>query len=429
MSRPAAPLPQKSEDQEKIRLLIVDDIPETRENLRKLLFFESDIDVVGAATSGEEGIQMSVELQPDIVLMDINMPGVDGITASEKITQEVPFCQIIMMSVQGEADYLRRSMLAGAREFLIKPFSSDELVSSIRRVYQLGASRRQAMPAMQRPAEGAARPAPSAEGKIVTVFSPKGGVGCSTIAVNVAIALQQNAASKVALVDTSLQFGDVGVLLNLYASRTIADLAAHADELDNELIGDVFIPHSSGVKALLAPPRPEVADTVTPGLIADVLQRLRTIFDYIIVDTSSVLDDVVLNVLDISDKIIVVTTPEIPSIKDSKLFFEVTEALEYDRERIMFVLNKADRRVNIRAEDIETNIKYEIKGQLPLDERSVTTAVNQGVPYILGDKNSLITQATIALSKRLAEELSPAAEEVEAPVRSGIFGRQSNLRI
>jgi pilus assembly protein CpaE len=402
------PLPAGSGEQEKIRLLIVDDIPETRENLRKLLFFEADIDVVGAATNGEEGIQMAVELQPDIVLMDINMPGVDGITASERISHQVPFCQIIMMSVQGEADYLRRSMLAGAREFLIKPFSSDELVSSIRRVYQLGASRRQAMPVMSHVAPGAA---PSAEatphlaGKVVCVFSSKGGVGCSTIAVNLAIALQQDAASKVAIVDTSLQFGDVGVLLNLYASRTIADLSSLADELDDEIINDIFIAHSSGVKALLAPPRPEVADTVTPALVTDVLDRLRRMFDIIIVDTGSVLDDVVLNVLDISDKIIVVTTPEIPAIKNAKLFFEVTEALEYERERIMFVLNKTDKRINIRAEDIEANIKYRIEGQLPLDERTVTTSVNQGIPFVLGNKNSPLTQATMALSKHLLRSL------------------------
>lgn len=424
MSGSATPLPSVPPGQEKIRLLIVDDIPETRENLRKLLFFESDIDVVGAATNGQEGIEMALELQPDIVLMDINMPGVDGITASERITQKVPFCQIIMMSVQGEADYLRRSMLAGAREFLIKPFSSDELVQSIRRVYQLGASRRQAMPMMQAAASEttSAEAKPGADGKIVSVFSAKGGAGCSTIAVNTAIALQQNAVGKVVVVDTSLQFGDVGVLLNLYASRTIADLAAHADELDDELINDVFIPHSSGIKALLAPPRPEMADTITPSLVTDVLGRLRKIFDFIIVDTSSLLDDVVLNVLDISDKIIVVTTPEIPAIKDAKLFFEVTEALEYGRDRFIFVLNKADKRINIRAEDISANIKYKIEAQLPLDERSVTMAVNQGVPYVLGDKNSLLSQATVALSKHLVKSLSPAAEEVGTPVRAGFFG-------
>ncbi len=412
MSGSVASLPDESTEQ-KIRLLLVDDIPETRENLRKLLFFESDIEVIGAATNGEEGVQMAVEMQPDIVLMDINMPGMDGITASENITQQVPFTQIIMMSVQGEADYLRRSMLAGAREFLIKPFSSDELVSSIRRVYQLGASRRQAMPAMSQTVAGAV-PVVEARvqtaGNVVSVFSSKGGVGCSTIVVNLAIALQQNAAVKVAVVDTSLQFGDIGVLLNLYARTTIADLATHADELDDELITDVFIPHSSGVKALLAPPRPEVADTVTPSLIADILERLQTMFDIIIVDTGSVIDDVVLNVLDVSDKIIVVTTPEIPAIKDAKLFFEVTEALEYERERIMFVLNKADKRINIRAEDIEANIKYPIEAQLPLDERSVTTAVNQGVPYVLGDKSSLLTQATIQLATHLAQSLQSDSE-------------------
>ncbi len=402
--------PQTGESgEQKIHLLLVDDIPETRENLRKLLFFESDIEVVGAATNGEEGIQMAVDLQPDIVLMDINMPGVDGITASERISQQSPFTQIIMMSVQGEADYLRRSMLAGAREFLIKPFSSDELVSSIRRVYQLGASRRQAMPAMQHHQQAGAptmaEPVQRHVGKVISVYSAKGGVGCSTVAVNLAIAMQQYSAIKVAIVDTCLQFGDVGVLLNLYASRTIADLASIAEELDDEIISDVFIPHNSGVKALLAPPRPEVADTVTPGLISDVLERLKHLFDMVIVDTSSLLDDVVLNVLDLSDKIIVVTTPEIPAIKDAKLFFEVTEALEYERDRIVFILNKTDKRINIRAEDIEANIKYPIRGQLPLDERAATTAVNQGVPFILGNKNSLLSQATVHLAKHVLSVL------------------------
>ena len=141
---------------------------------------------------------MALELQPDIVLMDINMPGVDGITASERISQQVPLCQIVMMSVQGEADYLRRSMLAGAREFLIKPFSSDELVSSIRRVYQLGASRRQAMPAMSQTPTGSTTAASLRlrERENCYSFSSKGWVGCSTIAVNVQFRLQQNAAAK-----------------------------------------------------------------------------------------------------------------------------------------------------------------------------------------------------------------------------------------
>ena len=120
---------------DQIRVLVVDDIPETRDHLTKLLSFESDIDVVGSASSGREAIEIATKLLPDVVLMDINMPDMDGIAATEQLSATVPSAAVVMMSVQGEADYLRRSMLAGAREFLVKPFSSDELTSSIRQVH------------------------------------------------------------------------------------------------------------------------------------------------------------------------------------------------------------------------------------------------------------------------------------------------------
>ncbi len=398
-------------EQRKIRVLIVDDIPETRENLRKLLFFESDIEVVGAATNGEEGISMAGELKPDIVLMDINMPGIDGITASEAITQQVPLTQIVMMSVQGEADYLRRSMLAGAREFLIKPFSSDELITSIRRVYELGASRRQAMPATT----GPTLPRPDKErpreelGKVIAIFSSKGGTGCSTVAVNLAIALRQSQNAQVAVVDGSLQFGDVAVLLNLQATRTIADLAPHIDELDQDMLNNVLVPHSSGIKALLAPPRPEMADLVAPGVMNAVLSKLRHLYNYVVVDTWSSLHDITLTILDAADRIILITTPDIPSIYNTKLFFEVTEALEYPTGKAILVLNKADRRTNIRAEDIQASIKYPVSSQLPLDERVATTAANQGVPYMLGEREGVLAQATTALARHIVSTMVEVA--------------------
>ena len=120
-----------------IKVLIVDDIPSTLDNLQKLLSFEPDIQVVGTAPNGKEGVEQARKLGPDIVLMDVNMPIVDGIQATEILAQEVPNAPVIIMSVQGERDYLRRAMQSGAREFLIKPFSGDELIASIRRVYQL----------------------------------------------------------------------------------------------------------------------------------------------------------------------------------------------------------------------------------------------------------------------------------------------------
>src|SRR3954465_2231481 len=179
---------------DRIKVLIVDDIPETRDHLSKLLGFESDVEVVGAAAGGPEAVVMAGSVKPDVVLMDINMPGMDGITPTEKLATEVPTAAVIMMSVQGEADYLRRSMLAGAREFLVKPFSSDELTASIRQVYareQEKQSRRATGPVMAS-GNGTAAAAPLGEGDhdglVVAVFSPKGGVGRTTIAVNMAVA-------------------------------------------------------------------------------------------------------------------------------------------------------------------------------------------------------------------------------------------------
>src|SRR5437773_11341650 len=196
-------------DGDKIRILIVDDIADTRDNLAKLIGFEPDMAVAGTAGGGQEAVAMAKKERPHVILMDINMPDMDGITATEIISNTVPESPIIMMSVQGEQDYLRRSMLAGARAFLGEPFSADELINSIRHVHELEKVRRAryAPVAPAAPAGGPAVPVAGREtGKIITFFSPKGGVGRTTIATNLAVALHQLTGKPVVLVDGSLPF-------------------------------------------------------------------------------------------------------------------------------------------------------------------------------------------------------------------------------
>jgi pilus assembly protein CpaE len=418
--------------QRKIRVLIVDDIPETRESLRKLLYFEGDLEVVGTAASGEEAVRLTKDTRPDIILMDINMPGMDGISATEAITQKASYAQVIMMSVQADADYLRRSMLAGAREFLTKPFSADDLVGCIRRVHELGQSRRVSFEQAGISMEGRenAPKAAKPKGKLITVFSPKGGAGRSTIAVNLAIALQNLGDRKVALVDASLQFGDVAVLLNLQAARSIADLIPQIKDLDTDMINGVLTPHSSGIKVLLAPSRPELADLVAPEHLKSIVQQLLTLFDYVVVDTWASLHDSMLGILDLSDRIILVVTPDIPAIKNAKLFFEVTDALQYPEERALLVVNMADRKGAISVRDIESSIKHPVAAKLPLDERSTAQAANEGVPMVFGNRKSPLAQAIAELAASLAAQMAPQPEKVEEPkpapqsqTRRSLFGR------
>ena len=384
---------------DRIKVLIVDDIPETRDHLSKLLGFESDVEVVGAAAGGPEAVQMASALKPDVVLMDINMPGMDGITATEKLAAEAPTTAVIMMSVQGEADYLRRSMLAGAREFLVKPFSSDELTASIRQVWTRE-KEKQSRFAPVVAAPEAARNGSGEPASVVAVFSPKGGVGRTTISVNLAVAAAQDG-KRVALVDASFQFGDVGVLLNLNPrNKSIADLAAElqAGEQYDTLDG-FLVTHSSGVRVLLAPPVPEQAELIGPPAVRQVLQTLRSTHDLVVVDCPSSFNETTLGVLDEADLILTLLTLEITSVKNMRLFLEVCEQLGYGPEKIRLVLNRADSTLGIRVADVEHSIGRKVDHTIVSDGRSVVYALNRGVPFFLSNREAQVSQDIERLAK------------------------------
>ncbi len=406
-----------------IKVLIVDDIPETRDHLTKLLGFEGDIVVVGSAASGVEAIELAGSLVPDVVLMDINMPDMDGITATEKLAQAVPTAAVIMMSVQGEADYLRRSMLAGAREFLVKPFSSDELTASIRQVYAREKDKLSRMAAAAPAVAAPGGPAASAStesgepGTVVAVFSPKGGVGRTTVAVNLAVAAATELGKKVVVVDGSFQFGDVGVLLNLNPkNKSIADLVPELEQAGHEVesIDTFVINHSAGIRVLLAPPSPEMAELITPAGIKRVIESLRLTHDLVVVDCTAFFNDTTLAILDSADTILTMLSLEITSIKNMRLFLEVTEQLGYESGKIRLVLNRADSALGIRVADVEHSIGRKVDDTIVSDGRSVVYALNRGVPFFLSNREAQVSQDILRLAKAVTGERAQVASDTVA---------------
>jgi pilus assembly protein CpaE len=406
---------------EKIRVLIVDDIPETRENVRKLLQFESDLEVIGHAGTGGDAIRLAQEHRPDIILMDINMPDADGITASQQITKNVPGAQVIIMSVQSEADYLRRAMLAGARDFLMKPFSGDELVEAVRRVHETRPEIHTAVVPQTSPTVKGQVKESVRDGKILAVFSPKGGIGCTTIAVNVAVAIASSG-NNTLLIDGSLQFGDVGIMLNLRSPASIVDLIENVSDLDQDLLSSVLQEHTSGLKVLLAPPRPEMAELVSAEDIKTLLETLRTAFNYIVLDTSSSLTEVNLAMLDIADKIILLARQDLPSIKNVSRFFDLSEGLEYEKKKVVLVINHASKKQSISVKNIEDTLKWPASAVIP-EDLSAYTAADQGKPLVFpAAQKRPISRAIIRLSNNLLSDFGKESKLSSVEESNGSSG-------
>jgi pilus assembly protein CpaE len=308
-------------------------------------------------------------------------------------------------------------------------------VSTIRRVHRMGQSRAANLP-VNAPAVAQAQvgrggapavvPQLKRDGSIIVVFGPKGGIGVTTIAVNLAVALRQRADTSVLLIDCSLQFGDVSVLLNLPPGRNITDLAETINDLDPDSIDTITLSHASGTKVILAPPRPEMADLLQPDHLKRILEEVRNTYDFVIVDTATVINDMVLTALDSADRIVLVATPDIPSIKNAKSFFEIIDALNYPPNKIMLAVNKIDRRTGITAQMIEDNIKHPVIAQIPLDEVSVLNSINRGVPFMQDSRTKPVAQAIQQLADRIVAEFQKADVELagmEEPGRkkAGLF--------
>ncbi|MBX3062554.1 MAG: response regulator [Anaerolineae bacterium] len=407
----------------KIKIIIVDDIPEARENLKKLLAFEPDIEVVGTASTGREGLALAKELLPNIVLMDINMPDMDGITATRELRRLIPTAGVVMMSVQGEAEYIRRAMAAGAKDFLTKPPPAEELYATIRSVAEMMEEVRPVMSSgmMSMTDLSPAKNKGLGSGRtthLIAVYSPQGGVGKTTIAANVATELMKDG-TKVLLIDGNVQFGDVGIFLNLKPQSTILDLLNEVQDLDMDLVDSVLTTHDSGLRVLLPPQRPEEAELVDPTKVKVLVEKLYGAFDFIVIDLSTKLDGMALEIFDIAERIILVMNPTLPSAIHTLTVLSLMEELGYPENKVQIVLNKVTpelerAKVALAVGAIEAKMKRKALGVIPMDERKVLFAVNRGTSIVAKERAASPAKELIALADALRASVSTESGEMES---------------
>lgn len=398
---------------DEFNVLIVDDQEETRKNVARLLQFENDINVVGTARTGQDAIKQTIALDPDVVLMDINMPDMDGIEATELIQEQAPVSQIVILSVQGDTNYMRRAMLAGARDFLTKPPKSDELVSVIRRAGAKAKNIRSEVQFIGRGTGGLVDPRSttiqlSGLGKIIAIYSPKGGVGTTTVAANLAVSLHSPETPAV-IVDANMQFGDVQVFFNERGRTSIVDLTPNVEQLDSELVEDVVLHHqASGIDIVAAPPTPEDGEQVTGTHLVKVLQYLARMYSYVIVDTNSYLADQTIDTLDTCDLMVLISSQDIPAIINTRAVLQLlVSRLGVNKEKILLVMNRFDRQIAISPEKVGQNLGHKIACVLLEDKEVVVPGVNRGIPFMIGDgKSKDIGKGILELVGKVRERLS-----------------------
>lgn len=399
-------------------VVIIDSNDTERAVTRELLANSGRVHIVGAVREASE-LNRYMTAEPDVVLLDVGLDPLEVPAVIRQVHDIAPRCQVVLTTSSGITFDLSRAMLAGARGLVTKPITPGELLGVIHDVYEAEQLRLRRMEDYAKSNSNQGR-----AGEVITVFSPKGGVGCTTIASNLAIALSNITKSKVALVDFSLQFGDVAVLLNLHSSHGIHELMRALDDLDANILDDVMVKHSSGVRVLLPPPTLDLVEEVaTDGMVA-VLKALRKNYDYIIVDTWHSIEDATLAILDLSTTILLVTTPEVPSLRNTRRLLDLIRERPDLKGKVQIVLNRYPSKSAVGMKEIESSLGLKPLASIPSDGNLITTAINEGVSFLLKPSaaaNSLIQLANSLAQPRMARGEHQPAEEKKRSMK--LFSR------
>ena len=360
------------------------------EKLRESLTSHPEIEMVGSSSSVAEGAAALAGGHLDAVLhatRGASLPA-DELAAIREHTR----APVLLVASSGGSGLLEQALEADVADVLLLPQLVENVVFAIRKAthttrrhHEVGSGR---------------------HGKIVTVFSPKGGTGKSSTATNLASALAKHERRRALLLDLDLQFGDAAIMLGIEPDKTIYDLVVAPGELDSEKLAGYTTKHACGLEVLPAPLRPEDAELVTEAKLGRLLEVARESFDVIVVDTSPFFHGPMLATLDRTDELLLLCSLDVPTLKNLRLALQTLDLLSFPKQRVRIVLNRSNSKVGMKPNEVEGALGMKVRFEIPSD-RAVPLSVNRGNPVVLAEEGADVSKAV----KAMAKELFPAPKE------------------
>ncbi len=353
-----------------------------------------------------------------VVLLGPSCSNPESLDRIESWTQAYPRSQSILVTPELTTQLLHKALRVGVKDVVSAPIDQDQLLETIDRIIE------SIPPEVPSFAPGGAAPVdgePDMMGRVISVFSTKGGSGKSVTATNLAVALANRSDQPVVLVDGHLQFGDVAVMLKLFADSSVADAISQLDVLDRVMLRDLMTEHAeSGLLVLPAPTEPTFADQVSGEQMAQLIDALRRMSAYVIIDLPAIFNDVVLNTIEASDDIILVAGLDIPNIKNVKIGLSTLSLLDIPKERLHLLLNRADSKVKLDVSEVERSLGVDTIAHVPSDV-VVPISVNRGSPVVLSAPRSSVARAFEQLAERFIDNKAPGAA-TQSQGRRKFFG-------
>ena len=380
-----------------IRVVTIGDPGPVQQQITAALNSQNEFQLVDVLNSPERLARDIGLAKPDIILVEPTLGEQSTVDIIDDLALQFPEAGIIAVLPEEDSTVIQQVMLAGARAFLIQPFTQINLLSTLRRVNVLESRRKASAPAGGQ-TDKATRPL-----RNLTVFSPRGGVGSTTIAVNLAMLFREQTGKKVLLMDGKQFFGHLDVMLNIRSQNTISDLIPHAASLDERLVQDVVNPHASGIHVLLGPSSLQVAQGIRADDLYSVFMSLQRIYDYIVVDGGNSLTENTVTLMDATDRILLLTTPDLASLHDVSRFIQISRSLAYPPNKILVTLNREGLKGGVKAGDIEAALQSKLYARIPDDGANALRSINRGVPIAFRYARSPVSRALKQLATNLLQ--------------------------